>query len=90
MRPANPHFLIFVLICSVLLLTQWGWSQWRAWQAQQAEAAQLTAAQAVLSGHIQAQAAASRQRTTGLAAAPLALLTERLQTLDERLHSLQQ
>lgn len=84
------HFLTFVLICSVLLLAQWGWAQWRAWQALQGEAAQLTAAQAALSGHIQAQAAASRQRTTGLAAAPLALLTERLQTLDERLHRLQQ
>lgn len=84
------HFLTFVLICSVLLLAQWGWAQWRVWQALQGEAAQLTAAQAALSGHIQAQAAASRQRTTGLAAAPLALLTERLQTLDERLRRLQQ
>lgn len=84
------HFLTFVLICSVLLLAQWGWAQWRAWQALQGEAAQLTAAQAALSGHIQTQAAASRQRTTGLAAAPLALLTERLQTLDERLHRQQQ
>ena len=84
------HFLTFVLICSVLLLAQWGWAQWRAWQALQAEAAQLTAAQVALSGHIQAQAAASRQHTTGLAAAPLAVLTERLQTLDERLRRAQQ
>jgi hypothetical protein len=84
------HFLTFVLICSVLLLAQWGWVQWRAWQALQAEAAQLTAAQAALSDHIQAQAAASRQHTTSLAAAPLAVLTERLQALDERLHRLQQ
>jgi len=84
------HFLSFVLICSVLLLAQWGWAQWRAWQALQTEAAQLTAAQAAFSGHIQAQAAASRQHTTGLAAAPLAVLTERLQTLDERLRRAQQ
>ncbi|MFN4121186.1 hypothetical protein [Acidovorax sp.] len=84
------HFLSFVLICCVLLLAQWGWAQWRAWQALQTEAAQLQAAQGAVSQHIDAEAAASRQRTAQLAQAPLAVLTERLQALDARLQSKQQ
>lgn len=84
------HLLSFVLICCVLLLAQWGWAQWRAWQALEAEAAQLQAAESAISQHIEAEAAASRQRTAQIAPAPLALLTERLQTLDARLQEKQQ
>ena len=78
------HLLSFLLICCVLLLAQWGWAQWRTWQDLRTEAAQLTAAQAALSGHIDEQTTASRQRTASLASAPLAVLTERIHTLDER------
>ncbi|MFN7153033.1 MAG: hypothetical protein ACK4OE_05025 [Acidovorax sp.] len=84
------HLLSFLLICCVLLLAQWGWAQWRTWQDLRTEAAQLTAAQAALSGHIDEQTTASRQRTASLASAPLAVLTERIHTLDERLRSKQQ
>jgi hypothetical protein len=84
------HFLSFLLICCVLLLAQWSWAQWRSWQDLRTEAAQLTAAQAALSGHIHEQAVASRERTTGLASAPLAVLTERLHALDDTLRSKQQ
>ncbi len=83
------HFLSFVLICCVLLLAQWGWAQWRAWQALQTEAAQLESAQGALSDHVRTEAAASRQRTAALTQAPLAALTERLNTLDTRLQSKQ-
>lgn len=84
------HFLSFLLICAVLLLAQWGLAQWRNWQELLAEADRVADAHASLSDHIASQAEASRNHTAGLAQAPLAALSERLQVLDERLLSLKQ